>query len=89
MSGDTHYVTRTSTKLVLVALDGSGATDLLTTTKAPNKNVFSDATPGSRGRIYFDATGFPLGDDVWSCAADGTDERNETSVSNRAYDLTG
>ncbi len=89
MSGDTHYVTRTSTKIVLVALDGSGATDLLTPAKAPNKNVFSDATPCSGGRIYFDATNFPSGDDVRSCLPDGSGERNETSASARAYDLTG
>lgn len=89
MSGDTHYVTKTSTKIVLVALDGSGATDLLTPAKAPNQNVFSDGTPCANGRIYFDATNFPTGDDIRTCLPDGTDERNETSGTNRAYGLTG
>lgn len=89
MSGDTHYIARTSTKLQLVALDGSGVTDLLTPTKAPNQNVFSDATPCSGGRVYFDATNFPSNDDIRSCLPDGTDEQNETSATTRAYGLTG
>jgi len=89
VSGDTHYVTRTSTKLVLVALDGSGATDLMTPAKAPNHNVFSDATPCANGRVYFDATNFPSNDDIRSCLPDGTGERNETSTSTREYVLTG
>lgn len=82
---DSAYVTSLSTgaKLVTVAMDGSGATDLLDVSALSASTTSGNAFPLG-GRIYWDS-----GDDIWSCLPDGSDARNESASTLHNLGLTG